>query len=154
MRSSTPHIESICSEYSWLSALSNVLKGAASRFGIARALRLIVLHHRRAKACLAQICLCPSTPDDYFGDVLHIAGKNNLFLIFVAEEGFLLQFVQQIDLAVGIHNLPVRIRSIRHDKVVRQRQDALAVPCAVSDMSFISFRPLELAGGVHILSEG
>src|SRR6266436_2887668 len=44
-------------------------------------------------------------------------GRTISFWYLFAEQGFLLQFVQQIYLAVGVHNLPVRIRSVRHDEI-------------------------------------
>src|SRR5579863_327651 len=134
--------------------LSYVLKGATSRFESVRALLLMVLHDGRAKACLTQICFRPGAPDHDFGDVLHIAGKNNLFLVFVAEQGLLLELVEVVDVAVRVDNSPVRIRSVGNNEVVRQRKHALTITRAMGNVSFVCLRALELARGVHILGEG
>ncbi|SRR5208282_2462375 len=101
----------------------------------------------------SEICLCPGAPDNDFGNVLYVAGNYDFLLKLVADERLGLELVDQVNVAVGIHKLPVWVWRIGNDEVVRQRQDALAIACAVGDMSFICLRTLELAGCVHILRE-
>src|SRR5436190_197976 len=117
-----------------------------------RSLRFCLLNGAGERS-LAQIRFRPCAPDDYLRYILHIAGQNDFLLVFVARQRLLFQLVEVIDIAVGIDDLPVWIGSIRNNKVVGQREDALAVAGAVSDVSLVCLRALELARGVHILSK-
>ena len=80
-------------------------------------------------------------------------GTDDLLLVLVADQSLLLEFVEKIDLAVGIHDLPVRIRSVGNDEVVRQGEYAFAVASAVSYVPFVGLWTLKLAGGVRILRD-
>lgn len=129
-------------------------RGASALRTGARPVRWVALPDGAGERSFAQIYFRKCAPDHNFGNVLYVAGNYDFLLKLVADERFGLEFVDQVNVAVGIHKLPVWVWRIGDDEVVRQRQDALAIACAVGDMSFICLRTLELGGGVHILSEG
>src|SRR5437762_100432 len=120
--------------------------------GSKRSRPLLELLHRRAKVGLAQIRLGPSAPDDDLRNILHVTGKDDFLLVLVAEQSFLLEFVELINLAIGVHDLPVRIRSVRHDEIIGESKYTLAVATAVGHAPLVSLRALELAGSVCVLS--
>ena len=49
----------------------------------------------RVEARLAQVGFRPGAPDHDLGYVLDVAGKDNLLLVLVADESFLLQLVER-----------------------------------------------------------
>ena len=61
------------------------------------------------------------------------------------------QTVQEVRLAVGIHDLPMRIGRFWRDEVVRERECALAVYRRMGDEAFVSFCALERATFVTVL---
>src|SRR5215467_969376 len=106
------------------------------------------LHDGRAKACLAQVGFRPSAPNDHFRYVLDVAGQDDFLLVLIADESFLLQLVEVVDVALRVDHAPVRIGSVGNNKVVRQGKHALTIPSAVSDVPLVGLGTLELAGGV------
>src|SRR5260370_1537062 len=101
-------------------------------------------HHRRAERSLAEINLRKGAPDLHFGHVFHVLGYNDFFLERFARIRLGFQLVEQIYIAIGIDNLPVRVWRIRHDEVAGERQDAISILDAVSDGARVHFGPLEL----------
>ena len=55
------------------------------------------------------------------------------------------QFLQQVSVAFGVHDLPVRIRRPRDFEVIGQGKDVLPIPDRMSDGSGIGLRALEFA---------
>src|SRR5215475_14189885 len=107
--------------------LSLVIWDAAFRFESARAPSLsLPLIDGRAKRRLAQVGFGPGAPDHDLGHVLDVSRHDDLLLVLVADQSFLLEFVELIHVALGIDNTPVRIRSIRNHKVVGESEDTLA----------------------------
>src|SRR5438094_10139489 len=95
------------------------------------------LHHRRTEACFAEIYLREGTPDHDLLDVLYVARQNDFLFVVRADERLGLQLVEQIDVSVGIDNLPVWVGRIRNNKVVRQRENALSVLRVVVNGAFV-----------------
>src|SRR6266581_40647 len=102
------------------------------------------LHHRRTERCLTEIYFRESTPNHDLLDVLYVARQNDFLFVVRADERFGLQLVEQIDVSVGIDNLPVWVGCIRNNKVVRQRENVLSVLRAVRDSAFVGLGALEL----------
>src|SRR6267154_2095293 len=102
------------------------------------------LHHRGTEAGFAEIYFREGAPDHDLLDVLHVTGQHDFFLVARADERFGLEFIEQVDVSIGIDNLPVRVGRIGNHKVVRQRQNALAAPRAVGNGAFVGFGALEL----------
>src|ERR1700739_3773645 len=101
-------------------------------------------HHWGAEAGFPEIYFRESAPDHNLLDVLHVTGHNDFLLVVRADERLGLELVEQVDVTVGIDNLPVRVGRIGNHKVVRQPQDAFAVPRAVRNGAFVGFGALEL----------
>src|SRR5437667_8851786 len=62
------------------------------------------LHDRRAKLGLAEVDFRKRAPDHDFGHVLDVGRQNDFLLVVGADERFGLELVEQIDVAVGIHD--------------------------------------------------
>src|SRR5207245_9369881 len=85
----------------------------------------------RAERRLAQVGFSPSTPDHDLGHILDVARHDDLFLVLVADQSLLLELVDQINVAVGVYELPVRIWRVGDDEVVGEGEDTLAITRAV-----------------------
>jgi len=111
------------------------------------------LHHGRAERGFAEIHFRESAPDLHLGNVLDVLRDDDFLFVARADERLGLQFVQQINIAVRVHDLPVRIRSIGNNKVIRQGENALSILDAVRDRALVRFGALELRRRVGTLSE-
>src|SRR3989442_13766912 len=102
------------------------------------------LHHRRTERCLTEIYFREGAPDHDLLDVLYVTWQNDFLFVVRADERLGLQLVEQIDVSIGIDNLPVWVGRIRNNKVIRQREDALSVLRAVGNRAFVGLWALEL----------
>src|ERR1043166_4433997 len=81
------------------------------------------LHHRGAEAGFPEIYFREGAPDHDLLDVLHITRHYDFLLVIGTDERLGLELVEQVDVSIGIDNLPVRVGRIGNHKVVRQRKE-------------------------------
>jgi hypothetical protein len=106
------------------------------------------LHHWRAERRFAQVDFRESAPNLNFGDILHVRGENDFLFVVRSDERLGLELVEEIDISVGIHDLPMRIRCVRHHKVVGKSQNIFSILVAVRNCSLVGLGALELRGSV------
>lgn len=87
-------------------------------------------------------------PNLHLADVRHVGWHRNLGIHLVLEGAFDPKFLQKVRIALGIDDLPVRVRGLRYLKVVREGEDVFAVLDGVNYSSGIGFGALELCAGV------
>ena len=96
----------------------------------------------------AEIRLRERAPDLNFGDVRYVLGYRDLAVHLVA---FDRQFLEQVNVSLRVHHLPMRVRCIRRLEVVRESQHAVAVLRRVGHVSGVGFCALEGSTLVAVL---
>src|SRR5712692_8480729 len=98
------------------------------------------LHNRGIKRGLAEQRLGKRAPDLNLGNILDVSRQSDA-LVVLAVLG--LQAIQQVDLALGIHNLPVWVRGIRNLEIVGKGEDILPVDLSVGHCTGVRFHACE-----------
>jgi hypothetical protein len=109
-----------------------------------------MLFNRVFEASFAEVRFRKGAPHLHLGDVRDVIGDDNRFVHFVAFDH---QTIEEIGLAVGVYDLPMRIRRLWWDEVIRERQRALAVYRRVRDETLVCFCALEGATLVSVLGK-
>ncbi len=110
----------------------------------------LVLFDWVLKGGFAEICLSKRAPDLNLGDVGHVFGHRDLAVHLAA---FDRQFLQQVNVAVRIDDLPMWIGRVGSLEVVGQSQDAVAVLGGVCHVTGVGFRALKRSTLVGVLSK-
>ena len=98
----------------------------------------------------AEISLSKGTPHLHFGDVRDVLGDDDRFLDLLL---FRHEAIQEIGLAIGIHDLPMRVGRLWWDEVIGERKRTLAVLRRVRDEALVCFCALERATLVAVLGK-
>src|ERR1051325_1130241 len=85
---------------------------------------------RLGERCLPEIDFSPGTPNLHLRDVVNIFGNGNALVNLVA---FDLKALEQVGMAMGVHSLPMRGRSIWGHEIIREGQDVLTALHGVRD---------------------
>src|SRR5439155_11203289 len=96
----------------------------------------------------AEVCLGKCAPHLHLGDVWDVIGYYDRFLDLLT---FCHQTVQEVNLAVGVHDLPMRVGRLWWDEVIGERERALTVLRSVGDEALVGFCALERATLVAVL---
>ena len=99
------------------------------------------------KGSFAKHYLGECTPDLNFADVLNIRRQRYAPVNFVA---FDTELLQQVGIALGVHDLPMRVRRSRHLEVVRKSEDVFPVHDHVGNSASIGFWADELTARMHV----
>ena len=89
---------------------------------------------------LTEVHLSKRTPHLHLGDVHDVLRYDDRFLHLLT---FRDEAIQQVRLAVGIHDLPMRIGRLWWYEVVGERERALTVLRSVGDEALVGFCALE-----------
>src|ERR1051326_5868488 len=109
--------------------------------------RSIDLLHRMLEDGFAEVDLSKGAPDLDLGDVVNVLRDLDRLIHLVSLDH---QLLQEIGVTLGVNYLPVRIRCLRRNKVVREREHALATFGAVSDEAGVRLFALKGLGFVSI----
>ena len=123
-----------------LRELAGHLLGAASR--------RFMLFDRMFEGGFSEVRLGKRAPDLHLGDVRDVIRDYDRFLDLLT---FCHQTIQEISLAVGVHDLPMRVGRLWWDEVIGERESAPAVLRSVSDEALVGFCALERATLVAVL---
>ena len=91
-------------------------------------------------------------PDLHFADVLNVGGDNDALVELVGLNGaaFDLELLEEVDVALGVNDLPMKVRRLRNLEVIRQGEDVFSVLDGVDDSSSVRLCALEFRAGVGI----